>query len=228
MRIQKNLSSLAIAGMVLTVKLESTQAQSIDYPATGGSYSYPSYYGASQLAFTFQASGASSTISSIDVLYAGGRGTSGSVTVSLYDAVNFLSGSPSPLASDNLTFSASGLRSDMSLTGLINISGVPLTSGQQYTLWFDLDSAGFDIASDSTLTTGAYTTTGGWSVIDSRYLQSVSPSLVWAVGDGAAVAINAGASPSPVPEASGSVAGLGLAMAGLYQHRRRRQNTVTQ
>lgn len=32
-------------------------------------------------------------------------------------------------------------------------------------------------------------------------------------------------SASPVPEAGGSVAGLGLAMAGLYQLRRRRQNT---
>jgi len=35
-------------------------------------------------------------------------------------------------------------------------------------------------------------------------------------------------SASPVPEASGSVAGLGLAVAGLYQLRRRRQNTVTE
>lgn len=35
-------------------------------------------------------------------------------------------------------------------------------------------------------------------------------------------------SASPVPEASGSVAGLGLAVAGLYQLRRRRQNSVTE
>lgn len=228
MRIQKNFSSLAIAGMVVALKLESTQAQSIDYPAPGGSYGYTAYYDFNQLAFTFQVSGASPTISSIDVLYAGAVSISGSVTVSLYDTVNFLSVSPMPIAVDTLSFSASGPLSDMSLTGLNFISSATLTSGQQYTLFFDLDSAGFNIAADSNLTTAAYTTTGGWSVIDSRFLQNVSSSYVWTVADGAAVAINAGSPPSPVPEASGSVAGLGLAMAGLYQLRRRRQNTVTQ
>jgi hypothetical protein len=110
----------------------------------------------------------------------------------------------------------------MALTGLSNISAVPLLNGHQYTLLFDLDSGGFDIGADSTLNSGGYTTTGGWSVIDSRYIQQYSPSLVWAAGDGAAVAINAGSSPTPVPEASGSVAGIGLAMAGLYQLRRRK------
>lgn len=211
--------------MVAALKLQSTQAQSIDYPAPGGVYLYQGYYDVSQLAFTFQVSGASPTISSIDVLYAGGRNLSGSVDVYLYDAVNFLSGSH--IAMDTLSFSSSGGLSDMSLTGLSAISSATLISGQQYTLFFDLDNAGFSVAADPNLTTGAYSTTGGWSVIDSRFLQSVGPN-VWAAGDGAAVAINAGSPPSPVPEASGSVAGLGLAMAGLYQLRRRRQNTVTQ
>ncbi len=52
-------------------------------------------------------------------------------------------------------------------------------------------------------------------------------SYVWTLANTDTITLNVlGA--SPVPEASGSVAGLGLAMAGLYQLRRRRQNTVTE
>ena len=219
MKTNNHLYSWVIAGLGLAAALESSKAQSIDYPAPGGFYAYAGIYnGGTQLAFTFQAG--SSTINDIEVLYASSFGPSGTVTVNLYS--DFLGGAQSLIASDGLSYISPSALTDMPLTGLSNISAASLTPGTQDTLVFDLDGGMLSVGSDGGLSSANYITTGGWSVIRSMYLLNTGSGYVWTAGDGAAVAINVGSSPTPVPEASGSVAGIGLAMAGLYQLRRRK------
>ncbi len=211
---QQTLSNIPSGGSVTEF---STSSSSIQSPTSSGS------------AVLFSSSTSFSIYDISFVLQDGsvGASTISDLTVSIY---NTSGGIPTGTALASVTGVSASLNSGatypvttLSGSTISPITALSLSSGTTYAL---LLSSSSDVAWMGTSTLSTPTPAGGSPLSyvgftgnynGNWYTRNFNPYV--SIGTSSA---------SPVPEASGSVAGLGLAVAGLYQLRRRRQNTVTQ
>ena len=228
MKFRNSLYALAIAGAcsvsVSSVCAQGFTAQNYAFASSAAGFMIPFDTG---IEFTTGPSSAQISSVVLEVFDMSFSPASGIFNVSLWSSTG---GVPSSLISSDIGVSyttagsfASTSAKTLTSSDLPNLSAVPLSATSTYMLVFsNQTSFNFGILFDPGVT---YATSGSWTV-NGSYRKSSGTWQNFSSGN-FAISINP-SSPSPVPEASGSVAGLGLAMAGLYQLRRRRQNTVTQ
>lgn len=225
MKLNKSLYALAIAGAcsVSELLVFGQGFTALNYASVNTALGFTGSY---QAGIEFTTGGSTTSISSVDLglMDATFSPSAATYSVSLWSSVG---GVPTTLiVSDTgvstTTSGSFGGRFNETLTNvdLPNLSAATLNPLSTYMLVFSNQSAfRFGILTDPGI---SYSTSGSWTVNG-----SYRASPTWGNYNNFAISIST-SSPSPVPEASGSVAGLGLAVAGLYQLRRRRQNTVTE